>query len=246
MIVWHDTCHIFLLWFLNIGIEGVKKPKKQRNSRKEEKQMRRSKAVVFLAFILFPTVAMGVPINSLTPTLGGPAIDFEGYAEGTLIDTIDGITFGQDDSGRPMIDNSPFLFGYIQSSGVGVLTGSTEGGAQYPTVAGLTISDGLASAVEFHFSDTGPLGDYTIQAFGVGDVLLESFTILNADVQDGQWVGFIRDTADILRVAIDSNVENDAFAIDDVRHVSSIPDASTLFLLGSASLIGFWRSRRKS
>jgi hypothetical protein len=35
-------------------------------------------------------------------------------------------------------------------------------------------------------------------------------------------------------------------AIDDkiIREVQ-IPDASTLFLLGSATLIGFWRSRRK-
>ncbi len=78
-----------------------------------------------------------MPINSPVPTLTGPAIDFEGFVEGTLIDTqFAGVTFGQDDGGRPQIDNSPFLFGYIQSSGEAVLTGSTEGGA--PTEYGDT------------------------------------------------------------------------------------------------------------
>jgi hypothetical protein len=61
---------------------------------------------------------------------GGTLIDFEGLANGTLVDTqYAGVTFGQDaGGGRPQIDQFPWLFGYGSSSGDHVLTGSSEGG----------------------------------------------------------------------------------------------------------------------
>src|SRR4051794_3237025 len=82
-----------------------------------------------------------VPGPSPVPPPADTVIDFEGQAEGALISTqyaSSGVTFGQPDGGRPMIDNDPFLFFYTASSGNGVLTGSTEGGAPFPTVAAMT------------------------------------------------------------------------------------------------------------
>src|SRR5687768_5531743 len=101
-------------------------------------------AVMIVVLGLSATSAEGAPIFVAGPSpvapFGGTVIDFEGQAEGTLIDTEYsglGVTFTQDDSGTPMIDNLPALFGYGPGSGTGMLTGSTTGGAQFPTVAGL-------------------------------------------------------------------------------------------------------------
>jgi PEP-CTERM motif-containing protein len=181
-------------------------------------------------------------IQSATSTLGGGAITFEGLGEGTLVPSLGGVNFGQDDGGTPMIDNQPFLFGYDASSGTAVLTGSTTGGAPFPTVAGLTLTPvGPVSAIEFHLGDTSPLGVYTIQAFGAGNVLLESFA-----VTPGNFVGFTG-LAGIVMVTVDSSVFNDAFAIDDVRFVrAQIPEPGSLALLGIALAGACVMRRRKT
>ena len=69
------------------------------------------------------------------PPFAGTLIDFEGFTEGTLIDTqysAQGVTFVQPDTGRPQIDNHPGEFGYGPSSGIGMLTGSTEVERPFP------------------------------------------------------------------------------------------------------------------
>ena len=200
-----------------------------------------------LVLMVFATVgtASASPILSAVTTLGGaPVADFEGFAEGTLIaGQYAGVTFSQDDLGTPMIDNVPFLFGYGQASGEGVLTGSQTGGAPFPTVAGLVLDFAApVSAVEWFLSDTGPLGVYTVSAFGAGNVLLESFVATPEN-----YVGFTRASADIFRVTFDSDVVNDAFAMDDLRFQAAVPEPASLLTILSAigGLAAFGRRRTK-
>lgn len=209
--------------------------------------------VVALLAVAANAVQAQAYFSSTTQIGGTPLANFEGFAEGTLIQgQYAGVTFGQAPlAGRPQIDNPPYLFGYSGVGGSSVLTGSTEGGYFSPTVAGITATFASPMArVEAWFSDTAPLGGYTFSAFGVGDVLLESLGITVAQINafsGGGYVGFNRGSADIVRVQFGpSSAFGDAFAIDDLRASSTVvPEPSTLVLMGlGGALLAAWRHRR--
>ena len=189
-------------------------------------------------------------IDSATTVLGGATLtDFEGFAEGTLMQNqVAGVTFGQTPlAGRPQIDNLPFLFGYVASSGTGVLTGSLEGGYPFVTVAGLTMTFAApVSAAEVFFSDTAPLGSFTISAFDVSNVLLDSFVLSGTSI--ARYVGFQYGSDQISRFVVGpGSASGDAFAIDDLRVARAVPEPSSwaLMAMGAAALAALRRRRRR-
>ncbi|NOT01927.1 MAG: hypothetical protein HOP29_15035 [Phycisphaerales bacterium] len=227
--------------------------------------MVRVKSVVMILALggLVAAPAMADGVKGGTGIAGATVIDFEGYAEGTLIDdeyTGVGVDFfTQDDGGTPMIDELPQLFGYGPTSGVNVLTGSTTGGAAFPTTAGMIAEFASPQAqAGAMFSDTAPLGDYTISAYGAGGVLLESFTLLSseipspsffppsADAGNGIYVGFQFNSAVIESIQFGpSGSSGDAFAIDDFQFSAEpvpAPGAALLALIGMP-VVGWVRRR---
>lgn len=215
-------------------------------------------------------------ITSYSPvTSGGSLIDFENLPSGTLVgNQYAGVTFSQNgggqypNAGRPMIDTYPYLFGYGASSGSHVLTGSTEGGAPFPTVQGIVASfSSLQKSVEIFLSDTAPLGDYPVSFFGNGGVLLGTVTIPGNQVTPpgytggprpppgtfplpGIFISLTDSTADIQSIQVGpSTAFADAFAVDDLRFggaATATPEPASLTLLGMGclALAGYSRRRR--
>ena len=208
------------------------------------------KCALAATLLSISAASTAAPINSAATVLGGtPLTTFEGFAEGTLMQNqVAGVTFGQTPlAGRPQIDNSPFLFGYVASSGTGVLTGSLEGGYPFVTVAGLTMTFAApVSAAEVFFSDTAPLGTYTISAFDVSNVLLESFVLGGTSI--ARYVGFQYGSDQISRFVVGpGSAFGDAFAIDDLRVARAVPEPSSwaLMAMGAAALAALRRRRRR-
>jgi hypothetical protein len=210
----------------------------------------KSSLVALLTSLALCSAAQAANYIAAASQIGGVALaDFEGKAEGLLIDTqYAGVTFSQPDGGKPQIDNSPFLFAYQASSGTGVLTGSTSGGAQFPTIAGMIATFAApVSGVEAFMSDTSPLGNYTVSIFGAGNVLLESLVFGGATINPGAYIGFTRPAADIFAVQFGpGSVSNDAFAIDDLRVRRGVPDGGNTVVLLALGLLSMLAFRRKA
>jgi hypothetical protein len=215
------------------------------------------------------TAAAAGTYTSYTSVLsGGTLIDFEGLSGGTLVDTqYAGVTFGQTPGGRPQIDEFPWIFGYGASSGDQVLTGSTEGGNTFDTIAGITVAFSSGhNAVEFFFSDTAQLGDYPIVFYGLGGSVLGGLTLPNDGSVlppgyaggifpppgtfplPGLFVGFTSAGDDIYGIGIGpGRATNDSFGIDDLRFSSnSVPEPATwgLMILGFGAAGSALRRRR--
>jgi len=238
-------------------------------------------AVAILALSI-PMVAGTISgFQSYSPDLsGGTLANFEGFAEATIITTqYSGMTFSQTGGGAPMIDNygpshpsgcsgQNWCYGYGASSGSGVLTGSTQG-SNVITTAGIIVTfTNLQSDVQAFLSDTSPLGNYTITAFGATHNILDTVTVLSSATLPpgysggffpapgtfplpGIYVGFTDSTAEIKSIQIGpSSAGSDAFAVDDISFGGStggggVPEPGTLLLMG-AGLIGLGAKLRKA
>ena len=216
--------------------------------------------------------AAAIYTSATSQVSGGVLLDFEGQVNGTLVSNqFAGVTFGQTPSGLPQVDNIPQIFGYGPSSGVGVLTGSTQGGNTFDSIAGINATfTGGHNAVEFFFSDTVPLGAYPITFYGSGGSVLGSFNLAAANILPpgysggifppagtsplpGLFIGFTSAGNDILGFSVGPGASaNDAFAIDDVRWTTlrdgGIPEPSTwaMLLLGFGGLGAVLRRGRRA
>ena len=213
-------------------------------------------AAILIGSPLGLSTADAAAFSSYSPELtGGMLINFDDLPDGTIVSSqYAGVTFSQTPSGSPQIDTYPFLFAYGSSSGNGVLTGSTEGGNAYPTVAGIEANFATPqTSVQVFLSDTSTLGDYPITILGRGDSVLASFTVPGSDIVPpnytgglfpppgttplpGIFVGYLGAAADVYGIQIGpSTAYGDAFAVDDLRYtgasVSAAPELPTWLLL---------------
>jgi hypothetical protein len=226
-------------------------------------------AIVSLCAVPAHATAIFVAGPGPVAPFSGTLIDFEGIADGTLVPSLGGVSFSQDDGGTPEIDNSPFLFAYDSSSGTGVLTGSSSAGS-VETTAGIVATFATPQTrVGAFMSDTVALGDYSVTAFGLGGVVLESLIVHQGDFPTaptnefcvpfppwvpsgnrcGVFVGFDRAEGDILSVQFGpsgASRGSDALAIDDLifSDGTAAPEPVTAMLM-VIGLVGLGVSRRK-
>jgi hypothetical protein len=208
------------------------------------------------------TLALAPAANATPILVAGPSpaapfagtlIDFEGFSEGTLINSQyagQGVSLIQPDGGSPQIDNFPGEYGFGLNSGVGMLTGSMDGGAPVPTIAPMkaVFSVPTAKAAAF-MSDTAPLADYVVTAFDASGNVVESQTVAKsalpsapqcggtylpaASAHCGIYVGFTETSATIKSIQFGPCCYGDSFAIDDVLFVANTPPTASVVLTPS-------------
>jgi len=230
-------------------------------------------AAIFGAALALPSQAGIVYFQKIVPgevpaplPFTGTVIDFEGRTEGERIGTqyrsTYGVTFSQPEGGLPRVDNYPMYFpGYGTSSGIGVLTGSRDGGAPTGSISGLVATfDSPVARVGAFFSDPAWAGAYSVTVYDPSGALLDTLTIAIGmlpgyapcgntfapapGVVCGAFVGFDEGSNVIGRVQFGPSLSGwpsnpallDAFAIDDLRWASgtsSVPEPGTAALVAA-------------
>ncbi|MFB3776410.1 MAG: PEP-CTERM sorting domain-containing protein [Bryobacteraceae bacterium] len=228
--------------------------------------------ILLAAALALPLQAGAVYFQQIVPgttpaplPFTGTVIDFEGRGEseriGTQYQAAYGVTFSQPEGGLPRVDNYPmYTPGYGTSSGIGVLTGSRDGGAPTGSISGLiaTFASPVARVGAF-FSDPAWVGSYSVAIFDQSGAVLDSLTISQGmlpgyvacgntyapapGVVCGAFVGFDQGSNVIAKVQFGPSLTGwptnpsvlDAFAIDDLRWeqaADQVPEPATPVLLG--------------
>lgn len=141
------------------------------------------------------------------------------------------------------------MFGYHGVGNTAALTGSTNGGADFDTVAGLTgVFSLLQQSIQLFFSDDSPLDAYTITVFDSGNTAIESVILPGGRDPINVYVAFTEAAASIASFQVGPGAGfADGFAIDDVSYdfvTVAVPEPVSLVLFGTA-LLGFASMRRK-
>ena len=183
---------------------------------------------------------------SALPVAGATTIDFQTYATGTALTSLDGITFslvgGPDSSGPPLI-------GYDDDPPRG-LSNSTNPG--YPTATILDFSfSSPVSGVSFYFNNYSDNGLSYYQAFGASGNLLASGDLSSEDGLENN----ILSVSGIKNLQFNNGEGGAAswyFAVPSVTFTggSAVPEPSSwaMMMLGFAGLglAGYRASRRTS
>lgn len=192
------------------------------------------------------TFISGVGDLTLNASLaGGTVIDFEGMANSAGIGsvTVGDVTFTANNA-HLNIDNT--YQGYNQQG-----TYLDNGTYDNNGFSSLTMAfAGGTDAFGFTWGMGEPWSNWELAAYGVGNVLLESYTLVGTSGSNaGEYVGI--DVAGIQSATLSWGGGYDWIAIDNVTYLAqsggggSVPEPATLALM-AVGLLGFGFTRRKT